>query len=76
MPRYSVTHIISTTSTNRAVKSEEHAELLQLGKSGIRVATYLTELPTRTALHKQIHQAVLNLRARLESERASDDMPH
>lgn len=33
-------------------KSEEHIELLQLDKSGIRVASYLTQLPPRATLHK------------------------
>ncbi|MEK7729948.1 MAG: PDDEXK nuclease domain-containing protein [candidate division KSB1 bacterium] len=36
-----------------AGKSEEHVELLQLRKSGIRVATYLTELPPRELLQKE-----------------------
>jgi predicted nuclease of restriction endonuclease-like (RecB) superfamily len=49
-------------------KSEEHIELLQLDKSGIRVATYLTELPSRTVLHKKLHQAVRTAHARLRSE--------
>lgn len=49
-------------------KSEEHIELLQLDKSGIRVASYLTELPPRAVLHKKLHQAVINAQARLESE--------
>ena len=38
-----------------ADKSEEHAELLQLDKSGIRVAQYLTELPPRELLEKTLH---------------------
>jgi len=50
-------------------KSDEHIELLQLHKSGIRVASYLTDLPPRDVLHKKLHQAVLNARARLESDR-------
>ena len=54
-------------------KSEEHVELLRLDKSGIRVASYLTDLPPRALLHKKLHEAVLNARSRLESERKSDD---
>lgn len=54
-------------------KSEEHIELLQLDKSGIRVASYLTELPPRAVLHKKLHQAVINAQARLESERKSEE---
>ena len=39
-------------------KKAEQIELLQLDKSGIRVATYLTELPPRPILEKRLHQAV------------------
>ena len=39
-------------------KKAEQIELLQLDKSGIRVATYLTELPPRPVLEKRLHQAV------------------
>lgn len=45
-----------------AGKSDEHIELLQLGKSGIRVATYLTELPPRKLLQKRFHQAIAKSR--------------
>lgn len=41
-----------------AGKSDEQVELLELDKSGIRVAQYLTELPTRSALEKKLHQAI------------------
>ncbi len=54
-------------------KSEEHIELLQLDKSGIRIASYLTELLPRAVLHKKLRQAVINAQARLESERTSED---
>ena len=37
-----------------ASKSEEQIELLQLGKSGIRVAAYMTELPPRDLLRKKL----------------------
>ena len=49
-------------------KSEEQIELLQLGKSGIRVAAYITELPPRELLQKKLHEAVKLARARLEQE--------
>jgi hypothetical protein len=49
-----------------AGKSEEHVELLQLSKSGIRVAAYLTELPPRKLLQKKLHEAVVLAKARLE----------
>lgn len=51
-----------------ASKSEEQIELLQLGKSGIRVAAYITELPPRELLQKKLHEAVKLARARLEQE--------
>ena len=40
-----------------ADKGEEQIELLQLDKSGIRVASYLTELPPRPLLQKKLHDA-------------------
>ena len=49
-----------------ADKSEEHVKLLQLGKSGIRVAAYLTELPPRKLLQQKLHEAIMLAKARLE----------
>jgi len=49
-----------------ASKSEEHIELLQLGKSGIRIAAYMTELPPRNLLRKKLHEAIVLARAGLE----------
>lgn len=49
-----------------ADKSAEHIELLQLSKSGIRVATYLTELPPRKLLQRKLHVATLLAKERLE----------
>lgn len=48
-----------------AGKSEEQIELLQMGKSGIRVATYLTDLPPRKLLQKKLHEATVLARKRL-----------
>jgi predicted nuclease of restriction endonuclease-like (RecB) superfamily len=48
-----------------ADKSEEHVELLQLDKSGIRVASYLTELPPRELLEKTLHDSIRRARERL-----------
>ncbi len=48
-----------------AGKSEEHIELLQLSKSGIRVAAYMTELPSQPLLRKKLHDALVQARARL-----------
>jgi predicted nuclease of restriction endonuclease-like (RecB) superfamily len=49
-----------------ADKGEEQVELLQLDRSGIRVASYLTELPPRPVLEKKLHDTILLARARLE----------
>jgi len=53
-----------------ASKSEEQIKLLQLDKSGIRVAAYLTELPPRKLLQRKLHEAILLARARLEGKSA------
>jgi predicted nuclease of restriction endonuclease-like (RecB) superfamily len=46
-------------------KSEEHVELLQLDKSGIRIAQYLTDLPPRELLEKTLHESIRRARERL-----------
>jgi len=51
-----------------AGKSEDHVELLQLSKSGIRVATYLTELPPKDVLERKLHDAITFSRARIEAK--------
>lgn len=52
-----------------AGKSDEHIELLQLGKSGIRVAAYMTELPPRAVLRKKLHDAIALARVKLEPKK-------
>ncbi len=52
-----------------ASKSEEQIELLQLGKSGKRVAAYMTELPPRDLLRKKLHEAIILARARLAEKK-------
>lgn len=47
-----------------AGKSEEHVELLEVKRSGIRVAQYLTELPPRDALRERLHRMVYAARER------------
>jgi macrodomain Ter protein organizer (MatP/YcbG family) len=47
-----------------AGKSAEHVELLELERSGIRVAEYLTELPPREVLERRLHQAIQAARER------------
>jgi hypothetical protein len=46
-------------------KSDEHVELLQFGRNGIRVAACLTELPPRELLEKKLHDAVRFAHSRL-----------
>lgn len=50
-----------------AGKSEEHIELLQLYKSNIRVADYLTQLPPKEILRAKLHKAVEIARKRLSA---------
>ncbi|MBZ0274468.1 PDDEXK nuclease domain-containing protein [bacterium] len=50
-----------------AGKSSEHVELLQLEKSGVRVAEYLTDLPPRDLLEKKLHDAIYVARERIAS---------
>ena len=47
--------------------SEEQIELLQLDKSGIKVAQYMTELPPRDVLMRQIQKSLEATKARLEN---------
>ena len=53
-----------------AGKTSEQIELLQLGKSGIKVAEYMTELPKRELLEQRLHKAVELARERLEAKPA------
>jgi len=53
-----------------ADKGDEQVELLQLHQSGIRVASYLTELPARSLLEKKLHEAVRAAEARLANRTA------
>lgn len=55
-----------------AGKSEEQVELLQLDRSGIRVASYLTDLPPRPLLQRRLHAAVIAARARLDGRPEPD----
>jgi len=54
-----------------ADKSDEHVELLQLSKSGIRVAAYLTELPPRELLRQKLHEAIELAKAQIERRELS-----
>lgn len=48
-----------------AGKNREAVELLELEKSSIHVAEYLTALPPREVLERKLHEAVASARARL-----------
>jgi predicted nuclease of restriction endonuclease-like (RecB) superfamily len=47
-------------------KKQEHIELLELDKSGIHVAEYLTELPPKALLQAKLQQSLEQARRRLE----------
>jgi predicted nuclease of restriction endonuclease-like (RecB) superfamily len=55
-----------------AGKKQETVEYLDLGRSGIHVAEYLTELPPREVLRARFHQALALARARLDRRRLDD----
>ena len=57
-----------------AGKSQEHVELLQLERSGIRIAEYVTELPPREVLGQRLHAAITAARRRIEA-RPQDPAP-
>ena len=59
-----------------ADKGDERVELLQLDKSGIRVASYLTDLPPRQLLRRKLHETLLAARSRLENREAGDSRTH
>ena len=55
-----------------ADKGDEQVELLQLDKSGIRVASYLTDLPPRQLLRRKLHEVMVVARARIEGHVTED----
>lgn len=55
-----------------AGKKQETVEYLDLGRSGIHVAEYMTNFPTREDLQKRFHQAIARARARL-AQREGDE---
>lgn len=54
-----------------AGKSAEHVELLQLEKSGIRIAEYMTQLPPRKILEAKLHEAVRLAREQIAARQIS-----
>jgi len=55
-----------------AGKKRETVEYLDLGRSGIHVAEYLTELPPRELLRQRFHRALAVARARLDQRQLDD----
>ncbi|MBR6714939.1 MAG: DUF1016 family protein [Prevotella sp.] len=53
--------------------NEEQIELLQLDKSGIKVAQYMTELPSRDVLKRQIQKSLEVTKARLDNFIATEE---
>ena len=49
-----------------AEKSNEQIELLEMGKNGIMVAEYWTDLPPKKKLEDKLHSILKNAKARLE----------
>jgi hypothetical protein len=61
-------HANSTVKSeaNPPKEADEQVELLQLDKRGIRLASYLTELPPRELLRRKLHETLIAAQARLE----------
>jgi predicted nuclease of restriction endonuclease-like (RecB) superfamily len=47
--------------------NKEQVELLELGKAGIKIAEYMTELPDKKLLQKKLHQAIALSKKQLEN---------
>jgi len=50
-----------------AGKKQELVELLELDQSGIHIAEYLTELPSRKLLEEKLHSAIKQAKARMDA---------
>jgi predicted nuclease of restriction endonuclease-like (RecB) superfamily len=57
-----------------AGKNREAVELLELEKSGIHIAEYLTALPPREVLERKLHEAVASAQARLMQQPGDEEM--
>ena len=55
-----------------AGKKRETIEILDLGRNGIHVAEYLTELPSRELLRERFQQAIATARTRVERRTANE----
>lgn len=51
-----------------AGKKNERIELLELDRSGIHVAEYLTALPSKKVLQEKLHKAIEHARQRFADE--------
>jgi len=51
-----------------AGKKQERIELLELDRSGIHVAEYLTALPPKEILREKLHKAIEHAHHRLENQ--------
>ena len=56
-----------------AEKSNEQIELLELGKDGIMVAQYWTELPPKDELEAKLHQTLKEAKARLARKKLMEE---
>lgn len=56
-----------------AEKRQEHIELLELDKSGIHVAQYLTELPPREILEEKLKKAIKIAREKYDDNKLEDN---
>ena len=56
-----------------AYKNEEHVELLQLEKSNIKVAEYLTHLPDLKLLESKLHQSIERAKNRMAQKQKEND---
>ncbi len=57
-------------------KTSEHVELLQLEKSGIRVAQFLTALPSKDVFQRELHKSIQMAREKISLQKvAKIDFP-
>lgn len=52
--------------------NKEQIELLQLDKAGIKIAEYLTELPSKELLRKKLQQAIEISKKQIENEESAN----
>ena len=52
-----------------AEKSNEQVELLEMGKNGIMVAEYWTELPDKKQLEAKLHNALIEAKRTLSQKK-------